>query len=88
MSDMKCPLCGSKLSVFYGSGTELFSCSNLSCKAGGFYATDNTWKELIRTRKALDLAKDTLHWYKDNYDSVVAQETINEITTLEQKEVK
>ena len=42
--------------------------------------------ELERIRKALDLAKDTLYWYNDNYDSVVAQETINEITTLEQKE--
>ncbi|MBO7730976.1 MAG: hypothetical protein J6S67_00435 [Methanobrevibacter sp.] len=51
MTELKriCPLCGSKLSVFYGSGEELFSCSNLSCKAGGFYATDNTWQELIRT---------------------------------------
>ncbi|MBO7043156.1 hypothetical protein J6W34_01095 [bacterium] len=88
MSDMKCPLCGSELRVFYGSGEKLFSCSNLSCKAGGFYATDNVWKELISTRKALDLAKDTLHWYNDNYDSVVAKETINEITALEQKEVK
>ena len=88
MSDMKCPLCGSKLSVFYGSGEELFSCSNLSCKAGGFYATDNIWTELTRTRKALDLAKNTLHWYNDNYDSVVAQETLNEITALEQKEEK
>lgn len=44
--------------------------------------------ELDRTRKALDIAKDTLYWYNDNYDSVVAQETINEITALEQKDVK
>ena len=89
MSDMKCPLCGSKLSVFYGSGEELFSCSNLSCKAGGFYATNNMWQELIRTRKALDLAKDTLHWYNNNYDSVVAQNTLDEIeTTLKQEDVK
>lgn len=88
MSDMKCPLCGSKLRVFYGSSEELFSCSNLSCKAGGFYATDNMWKELIRTRKALDLAKDTLYFYDDNYDSVAAIETINEIIALEQKDVK
>lgn len=42
--------------------------------------------DLERTRKALDLAKDTLYWYDDNYDSVVAQETINEITALEQKD--
>lgn len=45
--------------------------------------------ELTRTRKALDLAKDTLCWYDNNYDSVVAQNTLDEIrTTLEQKDVK
>lgn len=64
------------------------------------YANIDIWQELIkvkaenialsgeleRTRKALELAKDTLHWYDDNYDSVVAQETINEITALKQKD--
>jgi hypothetical protein len=49
---------------------------------------DDLIKENDRTRKALDRAKDTLHWYNDNYDSVVAQETINEITALEQKDEK
>lgn len=45
--------------------------------------------ELERTRKALDVAKDTLHWYDDNYDSVVARNTLDEIkTALEQKDVK
>lgn len=43
--------------------------------------------ELDRTRKALDVAKDTLHWYDDNYDSVVARNTLDEIATaLEQKD--
>lgn len=43
--------------------------------------------ELERTRKALEIAKDTLHWYDYNYDSVVARNTLDEIkTTLEQKD--
>lgn len=43
--------------------------------------------ELERTRKALGIAVDTLHWYDDNYDSVVARNTLDEIpTALEQKD--
>lgn len=43
--------------------------------------------DLERTRKALDVAVDTLHWYDDNYDSVVARNTLDEIkTALEQKD--
>ena len=60
MSNMKCPICGSKMSVSYGSGEELFSCSNLACKAYYFFATDDTWQELARTRKVLELAVDVL----------------------------
>ena len=46
-------------------------------------------KELERTRKALDEAIDTLCWYDNNYDSVVARNTLDEIrTVLEQKDVK
>ena len=45
--------------------------------------------ELERTRKALDSAIDTLCWYDNNYDSVVARNTLDEIkTTLKQKDVK
>ena len=44
--------------------------------------------KLERTRKALDIAKDTLCWYDDNYDSVVARNTLDEITALEQKDGK
>ena len=39
--------------------------------------------ELDRTRKALEIAKDTLCWYDDNYDSVVAKETLKEIQELD-----
>lgn len=92
---MKCPICGSKMSVFYGSGEELFSCSNLSCKAGGFYATDNMWQELIRTRKALDVAWDGLKMigsgdiiehsvvgHEDDNKIFIANKTLNESKTI------
>ena len=57
-------------------------------KARHLDALGKRTKELERTRKALEIAKDTLHWYDDNYDSVVAMETLKEITTLEQKDEK
>ena len=45
--------------------------------------------EKDRIRKALEIAKDTLHWYDNNYDSVVARNTLDEIeTALGQKDVK
>ena len=95
MSDMKCPICGSKISVFYGYGEELFSCSNLSCKAGGFYATDNMWQELIRTRKALGMALDWLREVatpakcNDELCCEFTSRKLAEIKTiLEQKDVK
>ena len=50
------------------------------------YGTKELWQKLIRTRKALDRAKETLQWYDDNYDSVVARNTLDEITALEQKD--
>lgn len=76
MSDMKCPFCQQKLGI--GSiDRKWLVCFN--CHITG---DDKLWQELINTRKALDLAKDTLHWYDNNYDSVVAQNTLDEIKTI------
>jgi hypothetical protein len=51
------------MSVSYGTGEELFSCSNVACKASYFFATDDMWQELIkvmeenkRARKMLKIA--------------------------------
>jgi len=82
MSNMKCPFCQHELEIGGVDGI-LRGCPK--CRNLG---TEMLWQELIYARKALDIAKDTLHWYDDNYDSVVAQETINEITALEQKDIK
>lgn len=88
MSDMKCPFCQRKLKTFakYKDGTSTVYCSK--CILIG---DSKLFSELIRTRKALDVAKDTLCWYDDNYDSVVARNTLDEIKTItapEEKDVK
>ena len=87
MTELKCPFCGH---ILGRKNTNDIMCSNEKCATwkGNFYGSEELWQELIRTRKALEIAKDTLHWYDDNYDSIVAKESINEITELEQKEVK
>lgn len=81
MSNMKCPFCQQELDS--DSQSWELGCSNPDCEtAGTMCGTKELWQELIRTRKALDVAKDTLHWYDDNYDSVVARNTLDEITAL------
>jgi len=87
MSDMKCPFCQRELlmSSYRDDDIDHQMWSCLSCQLS---AQRKIWQELIHVRKALDLAKDTLHWYDDNYNSVVARNTLDEITTIEQKDVK
>ena len=87
MSELKCPFC------------------NLDIRTHRIFTDgcDNTqsplWQELIRTRKALDVAKKALQELKDviacppdiSYETGVSMYTdgaLQEITTLEQKDVK
>lgn len=100
MSDMKCPICGSKMSVSYGTGEGLFSCSNVACKASYFFATDDMWQELIkvmeenkRTRKALDVAVDALKYANKcikggcvNWETEIDRALEQIKTALEQKD--
>ncbi len=92
MSDMKCPICQNNL---HKINIVVSTCTNDKCKLWGssipnlvLEALSQAKQDLERTRKALEIAKDTLHWYNDNYDSIVAQNTLDEITALEQKDVK
>lgn len=93
MSDMKCPICQHKL---HKINIIVSTCVNDKCKLWGssipnlvLGALAQTKRDLEYTRKALELAIDTLYWYDENCDSIVARNTLDEIkTTLKQKEVK
>lgn len=56
MSDMKCPICGQELKNI----NLVWFCENESCKAYDWTMEEAAWQELIRTRKALDVALDWL----------------------------
>lgn len=88
MTELKCPFCDSEIEQLNDQQKSLLHCSNIVCCKGGHYIGNiSMWRDLIRTRKALETAKDTLCWYDNNYDSVVARNTLDEIkTTLEQKD--
>ena len=91
MSDMKCPMCNTNLEVLVGGANALLGCPRCRDKA-----TDGVWQELIRTRKALDVAKDTIRhadWFFDGDYNVDAKTMHSEIkcaikgiTALEQKD--
>lgn len=98
MSDiLKCPFCNQKLEPIGTSGQ--FQCGTWGCDASfNFYATRDVWEYIDRTRKVLDVAKDTIihaDWFFDGDYNVDAKTmhseikcAIKEITALEQKDVK
>ena len=55
MSELKCPFCGQKLGR---KNINDRMCSNEKCVSWkrNFYGSEDLWQELIRTRKALELA--------------------------------
>ena len=55
MSDMKCPMCNTNLEVLVGGANAVLGCPRCRYKA-----SDGVWQELIRTRKALDVANEKL----------------------------
>lgn len=94
MSDMKCPFCGEELDCMgkYTDGSSKWLCNKC-----GLFGDKKLFDEIIRTRKALDVAKDTFNWIDETYRT--GQETeaeiwgkvqlaAQEITALEQKDVK
>ena len=73
MSNLKCPFCNQPL---HDDHDGYYSCySDNCCVSGG---TLDTWQELIRTRKALDVAVVALKF--------VANTALEQITALEQKD--
>lgn len=98
-NDTKCPFCQQEIKIA-GEHTTIMSCFNGDCKGSGLYGEKAFWQELIRTRKALDVAKDALKYLYDTNDDYVpgfavpcgvkgyAKEKLEQITALEQKDVK
>ena len=89
---MKCPFCGQKLECCgtYTDGTKKLWCDNC-----GLFGDNRLFEELIRTRKALDVAKEALKYARqrglDNTATLFAvgskaDKALAEITTIEQKE--
>ena len=59
MSDMKCPFCNSELDMDMCGEC---GCPNEQCQKSVFmFGSEELWQELIRTRKALDVAVDALN---------------------------
>ena len=60
MSNMKCPFCNKPLQPTYRSENEYW-CENYDCAESSWkFGSMPLWQELIRTRKALDVAVDAI----------------------------
>ena len=96
-NDMKCPFCQQELK--YDAWNEVYMCRNPNCKHLLGFGTKELWQELIRTRKALDVAVDALNKYEwdgsfdhngefslDMKEMTLAHKALEQITALEQKD--
>ena len=100
MSELKCPFCNSELDT---NMCGECGCPNEQCQKSVFmFGSEELWQELIRTRKALEIAVDALKKYTDasgnwwygyefqghyeDYAGEYADKAIEEITALEQKD--
>ena len=102
MSDMKCPFCQQELKpqTMDGEWLECWNCSYHEPSHHPFpqrilCGTKELWQELIRTRKALDVAVDALKEIIDWDNCValqsndfvgIANKALEQITALEQKD--
>ena len=90
MSDMKCPICGTILDKAF-INDKIRGCPK--CRNMG---NIELWQELIRTRKALDVAKHALQriqfrgshskFWVGKDDGTIALKALEQITALEQKD--
>ena len=99
MSDMKCPFCQQELNQ---DSPQIIECRNDDCKKSYFmYGSKELWQELIRTRKALEIAVDAIKnatEYLGNQEPLVdvmamnlhtdLSKALEQITILKQKDVK
>ena len=90
MSDMKCPFCQQELNI---DPCGEMGCPNDKCKESVFLiGTKELWQELIRTRKALEIAVDALKYANKcikggcvNWETEI-DKALEQITALEQKD--
>lgn len=99
-NDMKCPFCQDYLIPCIKNQNDwIYHCDNPKCPmyddadiedAKHPLASKDLWQELIRTRKALEIAVDALKIVKNcSYDysmESLAEDTLDQITALEQKD--
>ena len=97
---LHCPFCGAELEKFGGGDFPLLHyCDNINCNLYHIMGQYTLWQELIRTRKALGIATGFIKGISqtvindcDNQYVVLsnfkkfAQDTLDEITALEQKD--
>lgn len=85
-----CPFCQQEL-VREGSDNYWCKKCNLERYSPALYGSQKLWQELIRTRKALEIAVDALKGIKDEcYDTtdvlLYANKALEQITALEQRD--
>lgn len=95
MSDMKCPFCQQELVGYVDVDNRdkiLFYCNKCNSDIVG---SAELWQELIRTRKALEIAVDALDAGRTlariaGFEMLATgmDEALNKIKALEQKDVK
>lgn len=90
----KCPICGKDLIEIEFGKRWFLACDNSKCRCKGV-ASYVVWEHIDRTRKALDVAKETLKYARqrglDNTATLFAvgskaDKALEQITALEQKE--
>lgn len=71
MSELKCPICGTPLEYDIGYDGDYF-CAK--CGHAKMFGSEELWQELIRTRKALEIAVDALKSAHKYYQNCVIRE--------------
>ena len=83
MSNIKCPFCQQELKTFAKYKDET---STVYCSKCNLIGDNKLFEELMRTRKALDVAMAGLEKMTWGCDSSDAEHLLKEITALEQKD--
>lgn len=82
MSNMKCPYCNKEIisdlclmfdkkDKDYTNGRQIYKCNKC-----GLFGNKKLWKELIKTKQALDVAVDALKWIDETYNLGMGYEAV------------